>query len=376
MQNYSISLWLHFAKSKGSLKRHRYPKPRNGPSLFSLIYSLLLKEPFHFYFISRRHSPNSSSICLFTGVAVREKTVASSGVRVTRLNEYYFLTDPENFIYVAYPLETKWQLLGRTWLFEKFVSVPFCRQAYFMNDSRFSSKLFAQDGYCEVELTVKDTKDFHMDYELYFNHKESGKEISKALQLNNYVFLNRSETNWKFGIRFPESGVYKLEIEGGRNLHERDLCYFKIFCDEAQEDCKPLPINPGTIGYGPNLETVQAGLRAKSHKDGLVKVAVNKQIDFNFNLLRTIEIRSELVHNTIPKKDLVPYVKQKQTNTNLNVLVRLPEHGEYALQLHAQQKYESQFKNVCNYLLTSGDRKRRIRNYEVRHQHVNIAQAI
>ena len=319
-------------------------------------------------------------VCLYTGVAVREKEVKSLGFTVTHLNEYYFLTDPENLIYVAFPLESKWQLLGRTWLLEKFVSVPFCRKTYFESDvsivSRFNGKLFAQDGYCEVELTVKDTKKFHMDYELYFNHEESGKEISKALQLNNYVFLNRSVTNWKFGIRFPESGVYKLEIVGGRNSYESDLCYFKIICDEAQEDCEPLPVNPGPIGYGPNLETIQAGLRAKSHKDGLVKVAVNKQIDFNFNLLRTIEIRSELVHNTIPKKDLVPYVKQKQTNTNLNVLVRLPEHGEYALQLHAQQKYESQFKNVCNYLLTSGDRKKRIRNYEVRHQHVNIAQAI
>ena len=288
---------------------------------------------------------------------------------MTHLNEYYFLTDPENFIYVAYPLESKWQLLGRTWLFEKFVSVPYCRQTYFKNDvsilSRFNGKLFAQDGYCEVELTADDTKDFHMDYELYFNHKQSGKEISGALQLNNYVFLNRSETHWKFGIRFPESGVYKLKIDGGRNLYESDMCYFKIIVDEVQEDCKPFPVNPGRIGYGPNLETVQAGLKAKSHKDGFVKVAVNKQIEFNFNLLRTIQVRSELIHNTIPKEDLVHCVKQRQTSNNLNVLVTVPEQGEYALQLHAQQKDQSQFKNVCNYLLTSEDRKKRIRLYEV-----------
>ena len=308
-------------------------------------------------------------VCFSTGVAVREKEIASTGVTVTHLNEYYFLTDPENFIYVAYPLESKWQLLARTWSIEKFVSVPYCRQTYFKNDvsilSRFNGKLFAQDGYCEVELTAADAKEFHMDYELYFNHKQSGKEISGALQLNNYVFLNRSETHWKFGIRFPESGVYKLEIVGGRNLFESDVCYFKIICDEAQLDCKPLPVNPGRIGYGPNLETAQAGLKAKSHKDGFVKVAVNKQVEFNFNLLRTIQIKSELIHSTIPKEDLVHCVKQRQTNNNLNVLVTVPEQGEYALQLHAQQKDQNDFKNICNYLLTSEERKRRIRPYEV-----------
>ena len=44
MQNYSNYLWLHVAKSIGSLKRLKEPRPRYGPSTFSLIYSLLLKD--------------------------------------------------------------------------------------------------------------------------------------------------------------------------------------------------------------------------------------------------------------------------------------------------------------------------------------------
>ena len=279
------------------------------------------------------------------------------------------MTDPEDFIFVAYPTETKWQLLANPWSLQKFIDVPYCRQSYFKNYvniiSKFSGKLYTDDGYCEVELTAKDVEEFHMDYELYFNHKESGKEISGALQLNNYVFLNRSETKWKFGIRFPESGIYKLEIVGGRNSSESDLCYFKIFCDEAQENCKPLPVNPGRIGYGPSRDTELAGLRAKSHKDGFVKAAVHKQIEFNFHLLRTINVKSELVHSTIPKEQLVHCVKQKQTGNNLNVLVSVPEQGEYALQMHAQKKGEHEFKNVCNYLLSSEERKKKTRLYEV-----------
>ena len=45
------SLWLHVAKSKGSLTRLKVSKPQYGPSPFSLC-SLLLKDlSFSFYFL-------------------------------------------------------------------------------------------------------------------------------------------------------------------------------------------------------------------------------------------------------------------------------------------------------------------------------------
>ena len=44
MQSYSNSLWLHVANTLGSLKGIGWPKPRYGPSHFSLIYSPLLRD--------------------------------------------------------------------------------------------------------------------------------------------------------------------------------------------------------------------------------------------------------------------------------------------------------------------------------------------
>ena len=41
---YNNYLWLRVAKSMGSLKRLKQGKPRYGPSPFSLIGSLLLKD--------------------------------------------------------------------------------------------------------------------------------------------------------------------------------------------------------------------------------------------------------------------------------------------------------------------------------------------
>lgn len=215
-----------------------------------------------------------------------------------------------------------------------------------------------------MEIACDKPEDLGLDYELYYNHKESGKEISASLQLNNYVMLNRSEAKWNFGIRFPEIGVYKLQIVGGRG-YESDMCAFKIFCNEVLEDCKPYPFNPGKIGYGPNADTEIAGVKAVSHKLGIVKVFARKEVVFNFNLTRDVTVKTELVHSTLSKEELSNYVKQTQKNRNVSVQVSIPENGEYALTLHTKQKNEQQFKNVCNYLLTSEDgKKKRLRTWE------------
>ena len=286
-----------------------------------------------------------------------------------QLNEFYFLTDPEKFIFKACPEEPKHQLLAKPWSFQKFCEVPLCSQSYFSKKveitSEFSCRLKTIDGTCNVELTCEQPAGMYMDYELYYNHKESGKDISPTLQLKHFVFLNRTETKWNFGIRFPEVGIYKLEINGGHGF-DYELCSFKIFCDDVKEDCKPLPVNPGSIGFGPNLDTELAGVKAISHHNGLVKVTAHRQNEFKFTLSRSVNIKTTLVHSTISEEELQQYVKLVQKNRNVNVVVSVPDKGEYALRVHTQEQGQAEFKNVCNYLLTSEeDKKKRKRNYEV-----------
>ncbi|XP_060594837.1 uncharacterized protein LOC132749158 [Ruditapes philippinarum] len=101
------------------------------------------------------------------------------------------------------------------------------------------------------------------------------------------------------------------------------------------------------------------------HQSGIVKVFARKEIVLNFNLTRDIQVKTELVHNTLSKEELSKYIKQTQSNRNVNVQVSVPENGEYALTMHSKQKNESEFKNVCNYLLSSEHgKKKRIRNWE------------
>ncbi|XP_052788215.1 lim and transglutaminase domain protein ltd-1-like [Mya arenaria] len=302
------------------------------------------------------------------GKAVREKEVESSGKTIKHFNDYYFFTDPEMFIFDAFAKDKRWQLLNRPWDFAKYCDIPYVRRYYFDEKvdirSKFSGRLVAKDGECHIEISCGDPRGITLDYELYYNHVESGREISSSLQLNNFVFLNRTGSRWDFGIRFPETGVYKLQIVGGKG-YEGDMCAFKIRADEVKDDVKPLPFNPGKVGYGPTMDTELAGIKAISHKSGLVKMNIKKHMEFNFKLTKDIVVRTELLHSTISKEELQQYCVTTQRNRNVHVAVNVPEEGEYALALHAQQKNHSDYDNVCNYLLTSETgKKKRQRKWE------------
>lgn len=270
---------------------------------------------------------------------------------------------------MAFPNDSKWQLVSKKWDFSKFCRIPECEQSYFKQNMEVKNKfigiLKTKDGECLIELASDDPEGLNLDYEFYYNNKESGLEISDSLQLNNYVLMERSLSSWRFCIRFPESGVYKLQIVGGRG-YEVDLCAFKIICDTPMKDCKPLPFNPGQVGYGPNHDTELAGIVAKSHRHGIVKMVVRKQMEFNFALTRDVQMRTQLVHPTIPPEELAKYCKQTQRHRNVSVQVCVPDEGEYALKIDAQQNGEATSKNVCNYLLTSdGGKKKKRKEYEV-----------
>lgn len=308
---------------------------------------------------------------MISGKAVRVKEVPNKGLNIHHLNETYFFPNPETFIYEAFPLDRKWQLLEKEWDIMKFADVPFVSPHYFDEKmkitSEFSGRLNTRYGECEVELTSRDICNLKLNYELYFNHKETGRDISSKLQLNNYVLMNRAYSKWRFWMRFPEAGIYKLVIVGGRK-RETELCSFRIRCDRPQNDCQPLPFNPGKVGYGPSADTEAAGIKATSHKDGIVRLSERKQMIFKFTMTREVSVKSELINPRIAASDLTQNCVQGRKGQNLSVQVTLPKSGEYALTMYANQSNEVSFRNVCNYFLTSESeeaKRKRQREWEV-----------
>ncbi|KAK3606227.1 hypothetical protein CHS0354_037900 [Potamilus streckersoni] len=302
------------------------------------------------------------------GHAVRERKRALPGKSVRRLNEYYFLTNPEELIFMCFPDEIEWQLLESPWTLQMFLDVPYCEQSFFEEKVEITSKrtcrLHTVDGECTV--SVRGNKKTSFTYILYYNEKESKEPISDNPQLHRYVCMSYNESEVQFKVRFPQAGIYKFQVAGGRNRSNLYLCSFKIFCKEAKENCQPLPVTP-SIGFGPTYEMENTGIKAISHKSGIVPIKACKELTLSFSMERKVHIVTTLLHNTIKTEESQYWIWQTVTKEIITVGVRVIERGEYALRMFVKQDDSTEkLKNICNYLLSAemGKRKKSWENAE------------
>ncbi|KAL3866301.1 hypothetical protein ACJMK2_043608 [Sinanodonta woodiana] len=312
------------------------------------------------------------------GQAVRKEEVASEGSKITQMNEYYFLTNPVEFIHRAYPDEEKWQLISKPWTFEQFAEIPYCKQDYHRHEinimSDFCGILTSKDGECDVKIQGK--IDTYFTYKLYFKHTESGKKISDDLQLTRYVVVMRESGCWHFQIRFAETGVYKLEIlGGGKGLAHQSLCEFKMICSEVKENCRPVPLNPA-IGFGPCIDTERAGLKAVSHICAKVDVRRRKETVVSFNFLKHVTVEARLHNIDCSSADLQIYINQTISKNEVVFKVSVPKSGEYALQINTKDDEDElasdDFENACNYLLSNDKEQNAVKEVK---KHVNAWKA-
>ncbi|KAJ8304356.1 hypothetical protein KUTeg_017939 [Tegillarca granosa] len=216
--------------------------------------------------------------------------------------------------------DPKWQLIKNPYTMGKFCNIPHLKPNYFRYNveikSEFTCRYHAIDGKCHLSFYAKNEKwEGAFEYKLYYNHVESKGSISDDLQLDKYVIMERSgNQSWKFIIRFPVAGVYKMEIYGGPDPKTlSSICNFKLFCDTAMENVRQLPCDPGLIGFGPTTKLESVGLTSPSQTGGIILIHRHQEINFNFIMKRKVSIRTELVNNEMNSQILQQYI-QPQNN--------------------------------------------------------------
>ncbi|XP_062597788.1 uncharacterized protein LOC134259203 [Saccostrea cucullata] len=314
------------------------------------------------------HSTGTWTLVESDGKGARETAEKSSGTTVSNFNDYYFLTDPEEFIYFCLPRDPEWQLLAKPFTKQKFIEIANCEQAYFENHIQITTKLeclyTSENGVCDIGIKKTNGEEFKHLYKLYFNHEKSNTKLSKEIQLDRYVAVMNNKSAVNFRIRFPGAGIYKMELYGGSPTGFPLICSFRLDCNEDVSNVKPFPCNP-EAGFGPNLVTTSAGLEAESHKSGFINIKKSKNVNIKFNLSKNVTVQTVLVHNNIKEEVLSQHVTHKVKGKELDINVNVPQQGEYALQINTKTKGSSEpFKNTCNYLLASEDMNKKKRSYE------------
>ncbi|KAK3601985.1 hypothetical protein CHS0354_013692 [Potamilus streckersoni] len=272
-------------------------------------------------------------------------------------NDYYFLTDPEQYIYSHFPVDEKWQLLARTVSIEEAKQLALLKRNFFslgldiVSHARYLVE--CDSGEVQLSFTKSDNSRINFKYELYIA-TETNADIVDTLNssLDRYVFLENptKEEIVNVKIRFPSIGKFKLKILA-KEADEHSYyytCTYIIDCLKAMENCQPLPTNERGE-WGPGLDTEALGLNPVTHSRGEVEAEdgkaevrfqMNQPVEFEHRLIRG---ENEELHNRVLHR-----IEDKEAVFN----VRVPQEGEYALNLYAREKGSNKdFPNVCNYLL-------------------------
>ncbi|XP_033750632.1 hillarin-like isoform X2 [Pecten maximus] len=273
------------------------------------------------------------------------------------INEYYFLTDPSEFIFRCMPDEENWQLIKSPYTKTKFVSVPLLRPKFFEYGLKLQAGsqegiILCEEGLCEVRINYSKTYVQLLPVLLYYD-RENGGEHTKE-DRHTAVIIEGDVV--RFVMRLPKGGVYKLQI---LDIYSAWVCSFKVICVEPS-DMGPFPVE-AELGFGPYGDLKQTvGLEAKSHLNGMEVIHTNQEVEFVFSRARPMEFMAELVHNEIWEEDLADCVSFKSDMGQLVVKVKIDIKGEFVLMIHAKDVgSKDDFDNVVNYLLILKEPKKK-----------------
>ncbi|KAK7480271.1 hypothetical protein BaRGS_00028439 [Batillaria attramentaria] len=291
---------------------------------------------------------------------------------VSSVDEYWFLTDPEQFNIICHPPDPDQQLLHSPSTDDEFVQVPYLLPQYFQSPVRllnsFSSVIELLSGkYC-IDFQHPNRLNVTLMYKLYYNEALSARKFPEQLQIDRFVTrLKRPHGIKSLLLKLPIAGIYKLtvgcECEGTTYAI---LVEFRLICKDPSNTL-PFPSNPD-IGFGYDEATARSGLRNPSHKGAIIPVKAGESVIIKFQANNTARVRATLKHFDQAQVQRVQNVDIARQDRNTTVNVRLPEdeaNPECALEINicrsgqapgtagGDDVVKEMFMNVLNYLLTS-----------------------
>ena len=285
-----------------------------------------------------------------------------------RINEFYFLPDPDKFVWTHFPDESAWQLMEKAVTVKEFEEHVYLRERFHIlgmtlaDPNKNKCAVTAKDGIIDFGFTLpyRESEHYRFKYMLY----QAKSEESNPVQLDRFVLYEHATEALRFNLRFPIAGKFKMDIFG---LDTRDsdifdlTCTYVINCTDPQKSCMPLPDCP-QIGWGPGADARNAGLTAKSH-DGAIIVSEDGQVEIKLGSHKNVELFNLLKNTVVDEATLSRYaIVREDSNGEFTVDIRLPQGGEYALKLYCSDEGENGVAdNVLNYLIQCD-------NKEVNHQ--------
>ncbi|KAK9534207.1 hypothetical protein VZT92_009267 [Zoarces viviparus] len=276
---------------------------------------------------------------------------------VKRFDDFYFLTDPEEFIASHFPDEEKWQLLDAPIPLEEFERRVFKTSAFFTMGLRLIQPhhfhVVTDDGEANVSLSFSRPATFTYEITQHQDLLHCGAPEQKDSSNSSFGLLTVSHRSMKLQLLPPASGVYDVKVFAGPLTATTSLiwvCSFTVECPipRAMEE---IPENPflswglqpvaGSLGIAGSSQ----GSKAAEAEEGVLELALKTS--------RPLMVLCELVH---PGLEAAVAKRCLATQVQPDVLtchVLCPLRGFYRLSVFVRdyEKTEVKFQNAGNFLL-------------------------
>ncbi|XP_053314084.1 lim and transglutaminase domain protein ltd-1-like isoform X2 [Spea bombifrons] len=262
--------------------------------------------------------------------------------------DFYFLTDPEDFIETHWPDDPAWQLLEYKVSFETFEQKIFKTSEFFkLGLFVISPKVFyLKTDRGEVNIMLGCPQPTEFSYKIYKTSNNDRSPVEKT-----YGMLTMHESSMTLKVMPPTDGLFELMIFArpmdGNDIY-RWVCSYQIDCPDPQGS-DWLPKNPFHF-WGVHQKAKYFGVSSCSHGGDLI-VAENGALSLVFETSRPLLAMYELAHNKLAeplsKKCLVSHIEE----TRLGCRLLLPYHGFYRLSLFVKDPDGEHFQNAANLLI-------------------------
>ena len=290
-------------------------------------------------------------------------------------DERFFLADPKDLIYTHYSLVARWQLLETPKSIDGFEELACLKNRFFDLGMTVLSHPLCEIQCPEGEVDVlfglqpKSGPDQRFNcFISFYDRPESRRQLSRGSSMSAPIFVHRlTESSICLKIRFPERGIFKLEIvakEIGKHCVYNTydwVAVYKVYVDMPAERGFPV-MDP--IGWGPGKEITHIGLAPFNYTSGII-VAKNTMTKIRFKIVDTAKVQNMKFYF----KMMSTYNSDYNVNTvsdrfevDLNIMtfyIEAPPFGEYTLKMyarnvrgHASQDMRREI-NLCNYFLIS-----------------------
>jgi hypothetical protein len=178
-----------------------------------------------------------------------------------------------------------------------------------------------------------------------------------------------------FSFYIPKTGEYLLHIGCAEipksNVNPMkampfiNICKFKIVCEHTQRDLRPLP-NCAPGEWGPLRALTMFGLNPISHRYAEINAAPPSNIDIKTEV-RPLTLPIEFESDG-PVLDFVTKLYRNDSDQDMgfdskfrikgNIIifdVKIPELGQYGLDIYTRRNWEDKMVHCCKYLINYDD---------------------